>query len=158
MARPPPTARRPPPGQSRDRDNPTSAGTGAAHRANSAGQRASGPGPNQAANGVAANGRPSARIAKKGAIKRRNQEGRSQEQRQEGRNQENRGGEGRREERRGRDHRDAHRNQEHRRFDAKDRRDSGPRREREKQPDPNSPFAKLAALKAQLEANAKEPR
>ena len=30
------------------------------------------------------------------------------------------------------------------------------RREREKQPDPNSPFAKLAALKAQLEANAKE--
>jgi ATP-dependent RNA helicase SUPV3L1/SUV3 len=31
-----------------------------------------------------------------------------------------------------------------------------PRRERE--PDPNSPFAKLAALKAQLEAGAKEPR
>ncbi|MGH6671472.1 MAG: helicase-related protein [Xanthobacteraceae bacterium] len=30
------------------------------------------------------------------------------------------------------------------------------RREREKAPDPNSPFAKLAALKAQLEANAKE--
>jgi ATP-dependent RNA helicase SUPV3L1/SUV3 len=30
------------------------------------------------------------------------------------------------------------------------------RREREKQPDPNSPFAKLAALKAQLEAEAKE--
>jgi ATP-dependent RNA helicase SUPV3L1/SUV3 len=27
---------------------------------------------------------------------------------------------------------------------------------REKAPDPNSPFAKLAALKAQLEANAKE--
>jgi ATP-dependent RNA helicase SUPV3L1/SUV3 len=25
-------------------------------------------------------------------------------------------------------------------------------------PDPNSPFAKLAELKAQLEANAKEPR
>ena len=88
----------------------------------------------------------------------RNQEGRNQEQRQEGRNQENRGEQGRREERRGRDHRDAHRNQEHRRFDSKDRRDSGPRREREKQPDPNSPFAKLAALKAQLEANAKEPR
>ena len=39
-----------------------------------------------------------------------------------------------------------------------DRRDYGPRREREKQPDPNSPFAKLAALKAQLEANAKERR
>jgi ATP-dependent RNA helicase SUPV3L1/SUV3 len=30
------------------------------------------------------------------------------------------------------------------------------RREREKAPDPNSPFAKLAALKAQLEAEAKE--
>jgi ATP-dependent RNA helicase SUPV3L1/SUV3 len=29
---------------------------------------------------------------------------------------------------------------------------------REKQPDPNSPFAKLAALKAQLEAEAKERR
>ena len=32
------------------------------------------------------------------------------------------------------------------------------RREREKQPDPNSPFAKLAGLKAQLEAEAKERR
>jgi ATP-dependent RNA helicase SUPV3L1/SUV3 len=32
------------------------------------------------------------------------------------------------------------------------------RREREKAPDPNSPFAKLAALKAQLEADAKERR
>ncbi|HTV35544.1 MAG TPA: helicase-related protein [Xanthobacteraceae bacterium] len=32
------------------------------------------------------------------------------------------------------------------------------RREREKAPDPNSPFAKLAALKAQLEAAAKERR
>jgi len=32
------------------------------------------------------------------------------------------------------------------------------RREREKTPDPNSPFAKLAALKAQLEAEAKERR
>jgi ATP-dependent RNA helicase SUPV3L1/SUV3 len=31
-----------------------------------------------------------------------------------------------------------------------------PRRERE--PDPNSPFAKLAALKAQLEADSKERR
>ncbi|HZP77990.1 MAG TPA: helicase-related protein [Pseudolabrys sp.] len=31
-----------------------------------------------------------------------------------------------------------------------------PRERREKQPDPNSPFAKLAALKQQLEANAKE--
>ncbi len=46
---------------------------------------------------------------------------------------------------------------DHRHHDAKDRRDAPPRREREKQPDPNSPFAKLAALKAQLEANAKEP-
>jgi ATP-dependent RNA helicase SUPV3L1/SUV3 len=50
-----------------------------------------------------------------------------------------------------------HQDQRHRpHHDAKDRRDA-PRREREKQPDPNSPFAKLAALKAQLEANAKEP-
>jgi ATP-dependent RNA helicase SUPV3L1/SUV3 len=32
------------------------------------------------------------------------------------------------------------------------------RREREKAPDPNSPFAKLATLKAQLEADAKERR
>jgi ATP-dependent RNA helicase SUPV3L1/SUV3 len=36
------------------------------------------------------------------------------------------------------------------RGDGRDRRD--------KEPDPNSPFAKLAALKEQLEANAKEPR
>ena len=42
--------------------------------------------------------------------------------------------------------------------ESKDRRDYAPRREREKQPDPDSPFAKLAALKAQLEANAKERR
>jgi len=49
-----------------------------------------------------------------------------------------------------------HRNQDHRQHDHKDRRDPPQRREREKQPDPNSPFAKLAALKAQLEANAKE--
>ena len=33
-----------------------------------------------------------------------------------------------------------------------------PREAREKRPDPNSPFAKLAALKAQLEADAKERR
>jgi ATP-dependent RNA helicase SUPV3L1/SUV3 len=33
-----------------------------------------------------------------------------------------------------------------------------PRERRDKAPDPNSPFAKLAALKAQLEANAKERR
>jgi ATP-dependent RNA helicase SUPV3L1/SUV3 len=33
-----------------------------------------------------------------------------------------------------------------------------PRAPREKRPDPNSPFAKLAALKAQLEADAKERR
>jgi ATP-dependent RNA helicase SUPV3L1/SUV3 len=38
----------------------------------------------------------------------------------------------------------------------KGRGDSRDRRDRE--PDPNSPFAKLAALKEQLEANAKEPR
>jgi ATP-dependent RNA helicase SUPV3L1/SUV3 len=44
------------------------------------------------------------------------------------------------------------------RTDHKDRRDYAPLREREKQIDPNSPFAKLAALKAQLEANAKERR
>jgi len=44
------------------------------------------------------------------------------------------------------------------RNEHKDRRDYTPRREREKQPDPDSPFAKLAALKAQLEANAKERR
>ncbi len=37
-------------------------------------------------------------------------------------------------------------------------RDFAPHREREKQADPNSPFAKLAALKAQLEAAAKERR
>jgi ATP-dependent RNA helicase SUPV3L1/SUV3 len=44
------------------------------------------------------------------------------------------------------------------RGDHKDRRDFPPHREREKQADPNSPFAKLAALKAQLEAAAKERR
>jgi ATP-dependent RNA helicase SUPV3L1/SUV3 len=44
------------------------------------------------------------------------------------------------------------------RSDHKDRRDFAPHREREKQVDPNSPFAKLAALKAQLEAAAKERR
>jgi len=44
------------------------------------------------------------------------------------------------------------------RIEPKDHRDYAPRREREKQPDPDSPFAKLAALKAQLEANAKERR
>jgi len=44
------------------------------------------------------------------------------------------------------------------RAEHKDRRDYAPHREREKPVDPNSPFAKLAALKAQLEANAKERR
>jgi ATP-dependent RNA helicase SUPV3L1/SUV3 len=44
------------------------------------------------------------------------------------------------------------------RGDYKDRRDFALHREREKQADPNSPFAKLAALKAQLEAAAKERR
>jgi len=37
------------------------------------------------------------------------------------------------------------------RFEPRDKRP-------EKRPDPNSPFAKLAALKAQLEADAKERR
>jgi ATP-dependent RNA helicase SUPV3L1/SUV3 len=55
------------------------------------------------------------------------------------------------------DHRNQdQRNQDQRQHDHKDRREPPQRREREKQPDPNSPFAKLAALKAQLEANAKE--
>jgi ATP-dependent RNA helicase SUPV3L1/SUV3 len=40
--------------------------------------------------------------------------------------------------------------------ERRDYREYAPRRERDKQPDPDSPFAKLAALKAQLEANAKE--
>jgi ATP-dependent RNA helicase SUPV3L1/SUV3 len=44
------------------------------------------------------------------------------------------------------------------RGEPKDRHDYAPRRERDKQPDPDSPFAKLAALKAQLEANSKERR
>ncbi len=49
------------------------------------------------------------------------------------------------------------------RFEGKrgrhERFDQGERRERvERQPDPNSPFAKLAALKAQLEADSKERR
>jgi ATP-dependent RNA helicase SUPV3L1/SUV3 len=35
----------------------------------------------------------------------------------------------------------------------KGREDRGGRERREAQPDPNSPFAKLAALKAQLESN-----
>jgi ATP-dependent RNA helicase SUPV3L1/SUV3 len=56
-----------------------------------------------------------------------------------------------------------------RRPDRPDHRADRPQRERdrppvkrferrEKAPDPNSPFAKLAALKAQLEADAKERR
>ena len=40
------------------------------------------------------------------------------------------------------------------RFESRETR----REPREKRPDPNSPFAKLAALKAQLEADAKERR
>ncbi len=71
-------------------------------------------------------------------------------------------------------HRRRHRPDQHRpeqRFDRQQRdrpprerdRQSGKparfeRRERDKAPDPNSPFAKLAALKAQLEADAKERR
>jgi ATP-dependent RNA helicase SUPV3L1/SUV3 len=49
--------------------------------------------------------------------------------------------------------------QEERQYRQKRERPSGKRFEpREKRPDPNSPFAKLAALKAQLEADAKERR
>jgi ATP-dependent RNA helicase SUPV3L1/SUV3 len=54
------------------------------------------------------------------------------------------------------DHRRDHRHDQKDRHDYKDHGEPPQRREREKQPDPNSPFAKLAALKAQLEANAKE--
>ena len=50
----------------------------------------------------------------------------------------------------------AERPQQARQADEKPR--PPPRERREKAPDPNSPFAKLAALKAQLEANAKERR
>ncbi|HTV28914.1 MAG TPA: helicase-related protein [Xanthobacteraceae bacterium] len=76
-----------------------------------------------------------------------------------------------------RPHRHHHRHGGERRQDRSDRGDRGDRpqrdrererpqsrparferREREKAPDPNSPFAKLAALKAQLEADAKERR
>jgi ATP-dependent RNA helicase SUPV3L1/SUV3 len=56
----------------------------------------------------------------------------------------------------GQDQRQDHRHDQRDRRDYKDRGEPPQRREREKQPDPNSPFAKLAALKAQLEANAKE--
>jgi ATP-dependent RNA helicase SUPV3L1/SUV3 len=44
------------------------------------------------------------------------------------------------------------------RADAAPRSFGAPRERREKMPDPDSPFAKLAALKEQLEANAKERR
>jgi ATP-dependent RNA helicase SUPV3L1/SUV3 len=52
------------------------------------------------------------------------------------------------------------RHQEHHRSDRPPRDRSPAKRfeRREKTPDPNSPFAKLAALKAQLEADAKERR
>jgi ATP-dependent RNA helicase SUPV3L1/SUV3 len=64
----------------------------------------------------------------------------------------------------GRHHRQHRRHGPDQRFDRPPReRERSPvksarfeRREREKAPDPNSPFAKLAALKAQLEADAKE--
>ncbi len=70
-------------------------------------------------------------------------------------------------------HHRRHRPEQHRpeqRFDRQQQRDRPPRERdrqsgkparferREKAPDPNSPFAKLAALKAQLEADAKERR
>lgn len=49
--------------------------------------------------------------------------------------------------------------QEDRQYRQKHERPPGKRFEpREKRPDPNSPFAKLAALKEQLEADAKERR
>jgi ATP-dependent RNA helicase SUPV3L1/SUV3 len=48
---------------------------------------------------------------------------------------------------------------EERQYRHKRERPPGKRFEpREKHPDPNSPFAKLAALKEQLEADAKERR
>ena len=47
--------------------------------------------------------------------------------------------------------------QGHERFDQGERRERQDR-QHERQPDPNSPFAKLAALKAQLEADSKERR
>jgi ATP-dependent RNA helicase SUPV3L1/SUV3 len=52
------------------------------------------------------------------------------------------------------------RHQEHHRPDRPPRERPPAKRfeRREKAPDPNSPFAKLAALKAQLEADAKERR
>jgi ATP-dependent RNA helicase SUPV3L1/SUV3 len=50
------------------------------------------------------------------------------------------------------------RDRERERQDRSPRPQRHERREREKAPDPNSPFAKLAALKAQLEAEAKERR
>jgi ATP-dependent RNA helicase SUPV3L1/SUV3 len=96
------------------------------------------------------------RGAESGGERRRGERPAFSKDRQESRGHENRDSQHRNEERR--EHREPRRNQEHRRYDTKDRRDATPRREREKQPDPNSPFAKLAALKAQLEANAKEPR
>jgi ATP-dependent RNA helicase SUPV3L1/SUV3 len=42
------------------------------------------------------------------------------------------------------------------RREPKERREREPKERRERAPDPNSPFAKLAALKAQLEADSKE--
>jgi ATP-dependent RNA helicase SUPV3L1/SUV3 len=77
--------------------------------------------------------------------------------------------------RHGGEYRQDHNRQDNRRDNRQDRGDRGERpqrerdrpqarparfdrREREKAPDPNSPFAKLAALKAQLEADAKERR
>jgi ATP-dependent RNA helicase SUPV3L1/SUV3 len=50
-------------------------------------------------------------------------------------------------------------NRRNERNERSERNDHGGSRERvERQPDPNSPFAKLAALKAQLEADSKERR
>ena len=69
-----------------------------------------------------------------------------------------RGGEHRGGEHRGGEHRDRPDRPPRERERPRERPARFERREREKAPDPNSPFAKLAALKAQLEAEAKERR
>jgi ATP-dependent RNA helicase SUPV3L1/SUV3 len=92
----------------------------------------------------------------------RRRRGRSDERPREDRRAGDRRPEDRRREHRSRD------DQERRdKYRGKPRRDEGeaaprswgpPRERRDKMPDPDSPFAKLAALKEQLEANAKERR
>ena len=61
--------------------------------------------------------------------------------------------------REGQRHEGRHEGQRHGKGGGGPRQDARPRQDRrEKEPDPNSPFAKLAALKAQLEADSKERR